>query len=184
LRASRSERQNQTKENASDKPVGEEAGNFPECFKCDGSKVNKKGKPCKKCNGTGKLKEKFFSDLQKILQEEVHKYCSTEYQKLLTKHLEVKKQEQDKIIHEGVCCDGCNLAPITGIRYKCSVRNDYDLCDKCEQRLQPLPYPMIKIRNSKLAPLKIVCKYDDISPPIVEMAQVIPKKENSPPEDP
>jgi DnaJ-class molecular chaperone len=85
LRASTTEKQNQTK-------VEEADGKFPECFKCDGSKINKKGKTCKKCGGTGKLKEKFFSDLQKILEEEVHKYCSTEYQKLLTKHLEDKKQ--------------------------------------------------------------------------------------------
>lgn len=81
------------KSKAEDK-VEEDTGNTPECFKCDGSKVNKRGKPCKKCNGTGKLKEKFFSDLHKILEEEVAKYCSTEYQKLLTKHLEDKKLEQ------------------------------------------------------------------------------------------
>jgi DnaJ-class molecular chaperone len=36
---------------------------LPECFKCDGKKVNKKGTPCKKCNGTGRLNNKFFRDL-------------------------------------------------------------------------------------------------------------------------
>ena len=119
------------KSKAEDK-VEEDTGNAPECFKCDGSKVNKRGKPCKKCNGTGKLKEKFFSDLHKILEEEVAKYCSTEYQKLLTKHLEDKKLEQEKVVHHGVACDGCNQDPLTGIRYKCSVRDNYDLCDTCE----------------------------------------------------
>jgi len=36
---------------------------LPECYKCDGKKVNKNGLPCKKCNGTGKLNNKFFKDL-------------------------------------------------------------------------------------------------------------------------
>ena len=26
-----------------------------ECFRCDGSKVNKRGLPCRRCNGTGKI---------------------------------------------------------------------------------------------------------------------------------
>lgn len=69
----------------------EDFDSLPECFRCDGNKVNKKGLPCKKCNGTGRLNNKFFKDLQKILAEEVRKYCTTEYQKLLTKHLELKK---------------------------------------------------------------------------------------------
>jgi len=111
---------------------GPDDGSSPECFRCDGKKVNKKGLPCKKCNGTGRLRNKFFKDLQKILTEEVRKYCTSEYQKLLTKHLEQKKQAQAKVVHHGVICDGCDQGPITGIRYKCSVRNDYDLCEKCE----------------------------------------------------
>jgi hypothetical protein len=56
-----------------------EANNWselPDCFRCDGTKVNKKGLPCKKCNATGKLNNKFFKDLQKILTQEVNKYCS------------------------------------------------------------------------------------------------------------
>jgi len=40
---------------------------LPDCFRCDGSKINKKGLPCKKCNATGKLNNKFFKDLNKIL---------------------------------------------------------------------------------------------------------------------
>ena len=71
--------------------VGQEvAGNLedlPECFKCDGKMVNKNGLPCKKCNGTGKINNKFFKDLQKILNNEVKAYCTQEYQKLLTTHL-------------------------------------------------------------------------------------------------
>ena len=55
---------------------GEIDPDLPDCFRCDGSKINKKGLPCKKCNATGKLQTKFFKDLNKILQAEVNKYCT------------------------------------------------------------------------------------------------------------
>ena len=109
-----------------------DAESLPECFKCDGKKVNKKGLPCKKCNGTGRLNNKFFKDLQTILTKEVRKYCTTEYQKMLTQHLEQKKADQAKVEHPGVICNGLCGAPIFGIRYKCSMRDDYDLCEQCE----------------------------------------------------
>lgn len=63
---------------------------LPECFRCDGKKVNKKGLPCKKCNGTGALNNKFFKDLYKILKLEVKTYCTQEYRKLFIQHLASK----------------------------------------------------------------------------------------------
>jgi len=35
-------------------------------------------------------------------------------------------------VHSHVTCDSCQCSPITGIRYKCSVCSNYDLCSKCE----------------------------------------------------
>ena len=36
-------------------------------------------------------------------------------------------------IHESVICDGCQLNPIKGLRFKCDVCPDYDLCQQCLQ---------------------------------------------------
>jgi hypothetical protein len=48
-----------------------------------------------------------------------------------------------KVIHESIECRGCSSKPIIGARFLCSVRPDYNVCEKCESRGQP--YPMLKI---------------------------------------
>ncbi len=52
------------------------------------------------------------------------------------------------VVHKFVTCDGCGEKGIRGIRYKCSVCYDYDLCERCEskQGLHSPSHPMIKIK--------------------------------------
>merc|ERR1711994_1028118 len=50
-----------------------------------------------------------------------------------------------EIVHHGVTCDGCNMHPITGPRYKCLVRDDYDLCGRCEAAGLHMGNNMMKI---------------------------------------
>jgi hypothetical protein len=51
-----------------------------------------------------------------------------------------------KEIHEFVTCDGCGMYPIIGLRFKCSVLEDFDFCHNCEEN-KSHPYPFYKIRN-------------------------------------
>lgn len=135
------------------------------CFKCEGRKLNKKGNPCKKCGGTGKMSQRALGpELSEIYNQEVKAYCQSEIKKLLKEQLatklikKVEKPAAPKVIHEGYTCDGCSCNPIVGIRYKCSKRHDYDLCEKCEQTVDQ-PYPMIKIRAPVAMPNQVVCEY-------------------------
>lgn len=57
------------------------------------------------------------------------------------------------LIHTRVACNECRVKPIVGIRYKCTGRKDYDLCEACEaKKIQP--FPMIKIDQPLAADMK------------------------------
>ncbi|CAF3098326.1 unnamed protein product [Rotaria sp. Silwood2] len=45
--------------------------------------------------------------------------------------LPTKNQSIDKTVIHDVLCDVCGCCPIIGVRYKCSICDDYDLCSKC-----------------------------------------------------
>lgn len=45
----------------------------------------------------------------------------------------------------GVACDHCGVCPITGVRYKCTVCTDFNLCTACEGTAQH-PHPFVKMR--------------------------------------
>lgn len=64
-----------------------------------------------------------------------------------------------KATHRSVRCDGCNTFPLVGIRYKCAVCEDFDFCEKCEEKINH-PHPFLKIRIPELAPSFIVCGVD------------------------
>jgi hypothetical protein len=53
-------------------------------------------------------------------------------------------------IHNGVQCDGCQMFPIKGARYKCTVCHDYDLCSSCEAKNVHDPtHPLLKLKVRK-----------------------------------
>ena len=74
--------------------------------------------------------------------------------------LTVKKEDdkKKKVIHKEYICDGCDAEPIVGIRYKCTVCEDFDFCEKCEKKLGiKHGHPLLKIRDPKIAPLYFKC---------------------------
>lgn len=74
-----------------------------------------------------------------------------------------ESKEQQEVVHQNVQCDGCGVCPILGVRYKCSVLKDYDLCAKCEETLDH-QYPMLKIRKAGGAPSMIITVLNEGAP--------------------
>lgn len=54
----------------------------------------------------------------------------------------------DAVSHDNVACDGCQQVPIRGIRYKCGMCPNFDLCEKCEGTVEHDPdHIFVKIRK-------------------------------------
>lgn len=105
---------------------------------------------------------KEINNLQKKMENQ-EKNENAESIKLKGKPKNGKKEEiiKEKIVHKDFICDGCDADPIVGIRYKCTVCNDFDYCEKCEKTLgEKHGHPFLKIRNPKDDPvyLKIELK--------------------------
>jgi hypothetical protein len=55
-------------------------------------------------------------------------------------------------IHHGVSCDGCKASPIEGVRFKCSVCPNFDLCAKCEEagNKHPSDHVLLKMKQPRM----------------------------------
>jgi hypothetical protein len=57
-------------------------------------------------------------------------------------------QDSSSVAHGNVRCDGCNVFPIVGPRYNCTVCPDFDLCATCEaSSVHPAEHPLLKFRQ-------------------------------------
>jgi len=45
----------------------------------------------------------------------------------------IAEEFETKVVHRGVVCDGCEMDPIVGVRYKSTQRPNFDLCENCEK---------------------------------------------------
>jgi len=98
------------------------------------------------------------------VRDDVRDFCRQAFSGMLSNFLQDKRVKQSQVEHEGFECDGCEVNPIKGVRFKCSVCPDYDLCEGCEAKGLHAEHPMLKIRDPSMAPAKLICQYRDIAP--------------------
>lgn len=56
-----------------------------------------------------------------------------------------------KPMHQGVFCNVCSRSNITGARFKCLFCKDFDMCEECEAKTQPMhdiTHMFIKIKDT------------------------------------
>lgn len=78
-----------------------------------------------------------------------------EHRFTLEEPIDEESKECGPVVHSNVVCDGCNVNPIVGVRYKCSVCKNFDFCSECEER-QDHDHPFLKIKNNNGAPAVMI----------------------------
>ena len=79
----------------------------------------------------------------------------------------IPKSPESDVAHTNYNCDGCGMKPIKGVRYHCTVCNDFDFCSKCEETFAEEHYhPFLKIRKPENNIIDIKCEIPKISPNI------------------
>eukprot|EP00640_Fibrocapsa_japonica_P002497 CAMPEP_0113934604 /NCGR_PEP_ID=MMETSP1339-20121228/1914_1 /TAXON_ID=94617 /ORGANISM="Fibrocapsa japonica" /LENGTH=280 /DNA_ID=CAMNT_0000936473 /DNA_START=31 /DNA_END=870 /DNA_ORIENTATION=- /assembly_acc=CAM_ASM_000762 len=80
-----------------------------------------------------------------------------------------EQQEVSNVVHRGVTCDVCGVSPITGARFKCAVRDDFDLCQECEAK-DTSPHPYLKIKTPDQAPAAVLVVLNEDQPDSTQAA--------------
>lgn len=70
--------------------------------------------------------------------------------KLVVRVRDPEPEPVDPTLHQGVSCDGCSSS-VRGIRFKCLVCPDYDLCCDCERKDMHQDHLMLKIARPNTA---------------------------------
>lgn len=108
------------------------------------------------------LIQKTMEENNQILQTYVDKLSTfeKERQAIFQTHLSKIPQNKDNCnlsmsisaIHSNIKCELCSHQPIIGIRYKCAVCPNYNLCEECEEKnyeTKAHPHDFIRIRDPR-----------------------------------
>ena len=118
---------------------------------CDGCKMNPIRGNRYKCIGCPDFD---FCENCYLKNKDSHGHEFKKIEKLsFTNIFEYKNNDYNKRenVHMGVKCNRCGSNPIIGWRFKCSICENYNLCEKCEENSgYEHGHPLIKIYNSKM----------------------------------
>ena len=120
-------------------------------FICDGCKMDPiRGNryKCKKCPDFDFCE----SCYQKEKESHGHEFMKIEKPKN-TRRMGHKNTKycQRGIVHRDIRCEGCGLDPFVGYRYMCTICDDYNLCENCEEELaRKHNHPFIKVTYPSL----------------------------------
>jgi len=89
----------------------------------------------KKTTNDSKVKEIDINlgELSPLISQLIESFCSPDGLQRKGCPFRRSSRKDSCDIHHRVVCDGCDTSPIKGIRWKCTVCPDYDLCEQCQK---------------------------------------------------
>ena len=113
------------------KPKGQNAIHFGYiCDGCDMAPIKGTRYHCEECPDYD-LCEKCYASEKKTN----HGHTFQAIKKEIIPEIKLKSHTKvDKHTHMNVTCDGCGVHPLVGVRYKCGVCPNFDLCENCEKK--------------------------------------------------
>eukprot|EP00743_Colponemidia_sp_Colp-15_P001546 GILK01001688.1.p1 GENE.GILK01001688.1~~GILK01001688.1.p1 ORF type:complete len:665 (+),score=86.75 GILK01001688.1:126-2120(+) len=127
-----------------------------ECHRCDGTGLKSK---CKKDKFKERIAAQLNSSVEAILPSILAKVESSVMSAVQAASFKSTTSFPTSI-HNKVTCDGCGMLPIVGIRYKCAVCADYDLCEECEEKqVHDYIHPFLKLRRPDQRALFAACSH-------------------------
>ena len=93
-----------------------------------------------------------------------HDFKLVEKINVFKKELNKTETKDGKAIHHEYICDGCEMSPIIGNRFKCTVCEDFDYCEACEEKFKnEHKHPFLKIYKPTMDPVSIKCVIPGLS---------------------
>ena len=140
------------KENNEKKEEQKEIHTLVTCDGCYKSPIIGKRYKCECCPNFDFCEECY----KKKKEKHGHSFKIVETKKLLKQIIQkfaVKTQNHEgKAIHQMYSCDGCGMNPIVGARFNCSICDNFDFCEKCEELYKnEHNHPFIKIYKPNMA---------------------------------
>ena len=88
----------------------------------------------------------FFNDVVAKLVDDRINHMLPCLKERLQKGEEPIEQILSDLVHKGYDCKGCEMNPIQGIRYECPKCSRFNLCEKCEDKIEH-EHPLLKIKK-------------------------------------
>lgn len=162
------------------------------CLFCNGTKLNKKGKQCTKCEGTGKMGNEWKQRMEKMVEQGISKMFKNEIERQASQIMQsIKVEDILKASHisivnkENFNCNLCNQAIGKSTKFVCGICPNYVLCEKCEHG-QEHEHPLVKYRGTNPIPT-IETKISVVPQPEIrtpenkeEEKKIIPEPEPAP----
>ena len=121
---------------------------YIQCDECKKNNITGIRYKCKECKNFDLCEECYKNKSDQHKHKNFEQITKSVYIPI-QKNVERKsmKYHQRGIIHKGIQCSNCGMLPLLGFRYKCTICDNYNLCENCQDSSVSIKHdhPMVKI---------------------------------------